>query len=131
MHHPQIYDLVSIIEDFFLLNDSNYRSQIEPQIYKKMRKARYDDQSDEPVDFKGLKIIRELNNGRMEINIFGWWNDNDSMDIQYFEKGKENPLKTIEILNEGNNSFNIESVRLSIRDIVILDRETKCLVDSI
>ena len=127
MHHPQIYDLISIIEDFFLLNDSNYRSQIEPQIYTKTRHNGHTEQ-DEFLDFKGFKIIRELSNGRIEINIFGWSQDNDSMDIQYFSEGEEKPLKTIEIINDYNNTFNIESVRLSIRDIVILDRGNKCLV---
>ena len=128
MHHPQIYDLISTIEDFFLLNDSNYRSQIEPQIYTKMRHDSYSEE-DKYVDFKGFKIIRELNNGRIEINIFGWSKDNDSLDIQYFPKGQEKPLKTIEVLSEYNDSFDIESTRLSIRDIVILDRENKCLVE--
>ena len=91
MHHPQVYDIISTIEDFFLLTDSSYRCQIEPRIYSKSQNLN----EEEPkfADYKGLRIIRQLNNGRIEINIFGYWDDNDSMDLQYFCEGENEPSK--------------------------------------
>jgi hypothetical protein len=120
MHHPQIYDIVSYVEDFFLLNDSNYGSQIEPRIYSL---AKTDDEEPELADFKGLRIIRKLNNGRIEINIFGYWDDNDSMDLQYFCDGDSQPKKVIKFDNRYNKCFNVELTRVAIREIITLDRQ--------
>ncbi len=121
MHHPQIYDIVSYIEDFFLLNDSNYRSQIEPRIYSKL--ANPSDEEQKLADYKGLRIIRQLNNGRIEINIFGYWDDNDSMDLQYFHNGEDLPKKVIEFDSRYNKGFNLELTRVAIREIITLDRQ--------
>jgi hypothetical protein len=122
MHHPEIYDLLSTVEDFFLLNDSNYRCQIEPQVYSRLRTLQYEE---EPtlVNFKGFRIVRELNSGKIEINIFGYCKDNDSMDIQYFCHEEKQSIKVIEILSDYTNTFNLESVRAAIREIMILDRD--------
>jgi hypothetical protein len=119
MHHPEIYDILSIVEDYFILSDSEFRSKIEPVIYSKPYNRSQPDE-----DFrerKGLKIIRQLNQGRIEINIFGIHKDNDCMDVQYF--ADEQPSQPIETIDTSGFAYNIESARAAIRKIVILDRD--------
>jgi hypothetical protein len=131
MHHPQIYDTISILEDFFLLTDTKFRCEIEPVIYSKtISKEVTRAEEDTPAqDYKGFRIIRPLNNGRVEINIFGYSRDNDSMDVQYFYSDDREPTKTIQLLAMYNDAYNIETVKAAIREVIILDRESAKLVD--
>ncbi len=122
MHHPQIYDIISIIEDYFLLTDITFRCQIEPFIYTKTFGEVSED--NQPKECQGLKIIRQLNNGRIEVNIFGYFDDNDSMDFHYFHNDHASPKKVIEIINQYKNSYRTESAKAAIREIMILDRES-------
>ena len=131
MHHPQIYDTISIIEDFFLLTDTQFRCQIEPVIYSRsISKSLTGRSEDTPIaDYKGFKLVRSLNNGRIEINIFGFFNDNDSMDFRYFKNNEKQPIKLIEILNMNKDGYNIEQVKAAVREIMILDRESAKFAD--
>jgi hypothetical protein len=119
MHHPDIYDILAIIEDYFLLTGSEFKCKIEPVIYSKPY-----DRSNPTEDFrerKGLKISRQLNHGRIEVNIFGIGKDYDCMDCQYFA---ENQLLTpIEIIDNSHANYNTETIRAAIRKIIILDRD--------
>jgi hypothetical protein len=119
MHHPDIYDILSIIEDYFIMTDSEFRCKIEPVIYSKPYNR---DQPDEDFrERKGLKISRQLNNGRIEINIFGLGKDYDCMDCQYFVEGQLTP---IEIIDNSAVNYDIETTRAAIRKIIILDRDS-------
>jgi hypothetical protein len=124
MHHPEIYDIISIIEDYFLLSDTKFRCQIEQLVcVKQFGKL---SENNQPQECKGLKIIRQLNNGRIEINIFGHRKDNDSMDCQYFLNGRDTPEKVSEIIFEYDGKggeYNTATTRDWIREIMILDRE--------
>jgi hypothetical protein len=121
MHHPDIYDVIATVEDYFILTDSEFKCKIEHAIYSRPYNG---DKPDEDFrERKGLKIIRQLNQGRIEINIFGIHKDYDCMDFQYFADDK--PLIPIEIIDTSGVAYNIETVRAAIRKIVILDRDRK------
>jgi hypothetical protein len=125
MHHPDIYDILSIIEDYFVLTDSEFRCKIEPVIYSKPYNR---DKPDEDFrERKGLKISRQLNHGRIEINIFGIGKDYDCMDCQYFAEGQLTP---IEIIDNSAVVYNIETTRAAIRKIIILDRDSSIKTES-
>jgi hypothetical protein len=126
MHHPDIYDILSIIEDYFIMTDSEFRCKIEPVIYSKPCDR---DKPDEDLrERKGLKISRQLNNGRIEINIFGLGKDYDCMDCQYFTEGQLTP---IEIIDNSAVNYNIETTRAAIRKIIILDRDSSIKTESL
>jgi hypothetical protein len=120
MHHPDIYDIVALIEDYFLLCDSNFRCEVEPLTCVKQ----FGELSDhnQPQEVKGIKIIRKINNGRIEINIFGYSEDNDSMDLQYFPSNSDEPDKVIEFINQYSNSYQWQSSKIedAVREIMIL-----------
>jgi hypothetical protein len=122
MHHPEIYDTISIIEDYFLLTDTKFRCQVEPLTCSKIFGEPSEDNP--PKECKGLKIIRQLNFGRIEVNIFGYYDDNDSMDFQYFSNGQDIPKKIIELINQYKGGYKTESTKSAIREIMILDRES-------
>jgi hypothetical protein len=122
MHHPEIYDIISIIEDYFLLSDAKFRCQIEPFVCVKQFGKLSD--SNQPRECKGIKIIRQLNNGRIEVNIFGCRKDNDSMSCQYFLNDRDKPEKEIEMIYECYHIYySTVATRDWIREIMILDRE--------
>jgi len=123
MHHPDIYDLLSIVEDYFILTDSEFRCKIEPVIYSKP--YNHDNPDEDLRERKGLKIIRQLNQGRIEINIFGIHKDNDCMDFQYF--ADEQPTISLETIDTSGVGYNIESARAAFRKIVIFDRDRTIL----
>ncbi len=120
MHHPEIYDIISIIEDYFLLSDAKFRCQIEPFVCVKQFGKLSD--SNQLRECKGIKIIRQLNHGIIEVNIFGYSKDNDSMDCQYFLNGRDKPEKVIEMVSQNNDQYQTENARAWIREIIILDR---------
>jgi hypothetical protein len=127
MHHPDIYDILAIIEDYFLLTGSEFKCKIEPVIYSKP----YDrDKPNEDLrERKGLKISRQLNHGRIEINIFGIGKDYDSMDCQYFVDSQ--PLTPIEIIDNSAVNYDVELTRVTIRKIIILDRDVNIKAESL
>jgi hypothetical protein len=127
MHHPDIYDILAIIEDYFLLTGSEFKCKIEPVIYSKP----YDrDKPNEDLrERKGLKISRQLNHGRIEVNIFGIGKDYDCMDCQYFADGQS--LAPIEIIDNSAVNYSVELARAAIRKIIILDRDINIKTESL
>jgi hypothetical protein len=126
MHHPDIYDILAIVEDYFLLTGSEFKCKIEPVIYSKPY-----DRSNPTEDFrerKGLKISRQLNHGRIEINIFGIGKDYDCMDCQYFADSQS--LTPIEIIDNSAVNYSVEVARAAIRKIITLDRDINIKAES-
>jgi hypothetical protein len=121
MHHPEIHDIICTAEDYFLLCDSSSGFRIEPLIYVK----RFGElsESNQPQKCQGIKISCQLNNGRMEINIFGRDRDDDLMDLQYFSNNNDAPIKVIEFNYWYNKKNQMSNIRAKIRDIMILDRD--------
>ncbi len=126
MHHPDIYDILAIIEDYFIMTDSEFRCKIEPVIYSKPYDR--DKPGEDLRERRGLKISRQLNNGRIEINIFGLGKDYDCMDCQYFVDDRL--LAPIEIIDNSAFGYNVETTRAAIRKIIILDRDNRIKTES-
>jgi hypothetical protein len=127
MHHPDIYDILAIIEDYFLLTSSEFKCKIEPVIYSKPDDR--DKPNEDLRERKGLKISRQLNHGRIEINIFGIGKDSDCMDCQYFT---ENQLLTpMKIIDNSYTNYNTEAIRAAIRKIITLDRDVNIKAESL
>jgi hypothetical protein len=118
MHHPEIYDIISIIEDYYILTDTKFRCQIEPFVCERV----FSENSD-PIQAKGFKIVRQLNHGRIEVTVFGCSKDNDSMSYQYFAENSDRPAKVIEDVNSYNSGYSTDKSGAAIREIVLLDRE--------
>lgn len=121
MHHPDIYDLISIIEDYFIFTDTKFRCQIEPVFCNEPYHT--NDPNRGFRDYKGLKIIRQLNHGRIEINIVAIDKDSDLADFHYFPD--ENPAQALQIIESENMKYNSDTARTTIRKIVIFDRDRK------
>jgi hypothetical protein len=123
MHHPDIYDILSIIEDYFILTDTEFRCQIRPVIftepYHNVDKEHYSGKK----AYKGLKITRQLARGRIEVYIVGYGKDSDLAKFQYFTDA--NPSQPLESIEAENTGYNTEAFRDIIRKIVILDRDSK------
>jgi hypothetical protein len=124
MHHPDIYNIIAIIEDYFLLCDSEFRCQVESLICVKQFGEL--SECNQPRKCKGIKIVRQIANGRIEVNIFGYQEDNDSMDFQYFSSDTHKPSKVIEFMTEYCNSgqFSASKIEDAVREIMILDRSS-------
>lgn len=122
MHHPEIYDLISIIEDFFIFTDTKFRCQIEP-IFCNEPYHTNDTTCASSLGYKGLKVIRQLNHGRIEISIVGFDKDSDLADFYYFPD--ENPLQALQIIESENTKYNSDTARTTIRKLVIFDRDRK------
>ncbi|WP_309735773.1 hypothetical protein [Chamaesiphon sp. OTE_75_metabat_556] len=118
MHHPEIYDIISIIEDYYILTDTKFRCQIEPFVCERV----FSENSD-PIQAKGFKIVRQLNNGRIEVAVFGCFGDNDSVSYQYFAENSERPDMVLEVVNQHTGGYSTIDSRAAIREIVLLDRE--------
>lgn len=75
MHHPDIHDILLIIKDYSILTSSNLKFQINPTIYTKPSDR--NKPNEDVREHHGLKIIHQLNQGRIEINITGFCDDYD------------------------------------------------------
>jgi hypothetical protein len=106
MHHPEISNIVRILDDYFLLSFPDSSSTIKG---KKLDWGSED----------SIVISRELTNGRLEIHIKGENQDDDDLDIVYYQKESENLFdKRLQI---SCDDFSLDTVRKSLRDIVIYD----------
>ncbi len=123
MHHPDIYDIVSIIEDYFILTDTRFRCQIESVIFTEPYHITDKEHYSGKKAYKGLKITRQLAHGRIEINIVGYEKDSDLAKFHYF--ADVNPLQPLELIESENTKYNTEAFRDIIRKIIILDRNSK------
>jgi hypothetical protein len=109
MHHPDICNVVRIIDDYFLIAFPDSSSTIKG---KKLDWGSED----------SLVISRELRNGRLEIQIDGEDKDDDSINVVYYQQGSTNVFdKKLEI---GSDDFTLTKLRKAIRELVIYDATT-------
>jgi hypothetical protein len=109
MHHPDICNVVRIIDDYFLIAFPDSSSTIKG---KKLDWGSED----------SLVISRELRNGRLDIQIDGEDKDDDSINVVYYQQGSTNVYdKKLEI---GSDDFTLTKLRKAIRELVIYDATT-------
>jgi hypothetical protein len=111
MHHPDICNIILIIEDYFMLvDDKQSQCQIESII----------DTDDEDNQNLGVKISRKLLNGYLYIDIMGEDRDSDQIKFNYLQDlTANNYLKSIEI---ECSDYSSDTVRAAVRAILILDK---------
>jgi hypothetical protein len=111
MHHPDICNIMLIIEDYFMLvDDKDSRCQIKSIV----------DQIDEDNCLLGIQITRKLLNGYMCIDIIGEGRDDDTVTFNYLKDfNSSNYIESIEI---ECSDYSSEAVRTSVRNILKLDK---------
>jgi hypothetical protein len=111
MHHPDICNILLIVEDYFLLIDDNdSTSYIKPII----------DNSEDDNPTLGIKISRKLLNGYLHILIWGENRDSDKVIFSYSSELKISQyLESIEI---ECSDYSTDRARNAIRDILKLDK---------
>ena len=106
MHHPEIANIVRILDDYFLISAPNTSSSI------KGIKASWGNEDT-------VAISRQLTNGKLEIQIKGEDEDDNDIDIFYYsQEGEDQFQKRLQI---SNDDFSLQNIRKAIRDIVIYD----------
>lgn len=109
MHHPDICDILLIIDDYFLLLDSaDEKSKIEPIIYE----------SDEDDSKRGVRISRKLLSGYLQADIWEMDKDDDTVVFRYADGYCDN-VHSIEI---ENCDYSTEEARGAIRTILKMDK---------
>jgi hypothetical protein len=112
MHHPDIFNILSIIEDYFLLLDDNKSIfQIEPISFD----------PDQDRSTLGIRITRQLFNGYFKAEIIGRGKDDNTVTFKYSEDTTDDNL--IEINKIDFSDYSTEEIRTSVRNILILDKE--------
>jgi hypothetical protein len=112
MHHPDISNILKTLDDYFLISHPNSLATI------KGTKLDWGNED-------SLVIGRDLTNGRLEIHIKGDDEDDDSLQVLYYQTGsKELWDKRLEL---PCSDFNIETVRKAIRELVIYDANPPAL----
>jgi hypothetical protein len=112
MHHPDICNIMLIIEDYFLLvDDKDSRCEIKSIV----------NAVDEDNYTLGLRISRKLLNGYMFIYICGEDEDDNSVTFNYL-KDLTNPDRCSEAINIECSDYSSESIRTTVRNILILDK---------
>ena len=113
MHHPDICNIMLIIEDYFLLvDDKDSRCQIQSVV----------NAIDEDNYTLGIKISRKLLNGYMFVDICGEGKDDDTVTFNYLKEiNDSNYLESIEI---ECSDYCAEAVRTTVRNILILDKKS-------
>jgi hypothetical protein len=111
MHHPDICNIMLIIEDYFLLvDDKDSRCQIQSIV----------NAIDEDNYTLGIRISRKLLNGYISIDIFGEGKDDDTVTFNYLKDMNDSTyLKSIEI---ECSDYCAEAVRTNVRNILIIDK---------
>jgi hypothetical protein len=114
MHHPDICNIMLIIEDYFMLvDDKDSRCEIKSIV----------EEIDEDNCILGIQITRKLLNGYMSIDILGQGQDDDTVTFNYLKDlNSSNCLQSIEI---ECCDYSAEAVRTSVRDILRLDKTSK------
>jgi hypothetical protein len=112
MHHPEICQIMLVIEDYFLLVDNNDPTyQIEPVTNK----------VGDSINSIGIVIKRKLLNGYVYIEIKGDNRDDNTVKISYSLTDNNNEyLKSIGINSYG---YTIDQIRDAMRTIFILDKD--------
>jgi hypothetical protein len=114
MHHPDICNIMLIIEDYFMLvDDKDSRCQIKSVV----------DETDEDNLIFGIQITRKLLNGYISIDICGEGQDDDTVTFNYLKDiNSSNYLESIEI---ECSDYSAEAIRTTVRSILKLDKTSK------
>jgi hypothetical protein len=116
MHHPDLYQVLLTIDDYFLLknNTSNYKIEA---IIEQNQKEQY--------IRRGLGIKCDLNNGYIYISIIGQESgageEDNTLTCQYFIR--QNSLELIKKIEVKHSDYSIENARYAIREIMKMDKE--------
>jgi hypothetical protein len=111
MHHPDVCNILLVIQDYFLLLDNNdSKCQLEPII----------DDSDDDNRVFGIKISRKLVNGYIHALIFGEDRDSDRVIFHYSsDLNSDRYLESIEI---ECSDYSTDTVRDAVRTLLKLDK---------
>jgi hypothetical protein len=111
MHHPDICNIMLIIDDYFILVDnSNPNYSIKSLVNASQSGCR----------ILGVNIYRELLNGYIHADIFGEGKDDDTITFKYYSKANaDKPTKCIAI---NDNTFSDYAIRDAVRTILKLDK---------
>jgi hypothetical protein len=113
MHHPDISNILKTLDDYFLI--------AQPDSLATIKGTKLDWGNED-----SLVISRTLTNGRLEIHIKGEEEDDDSLQVLYYQNGSTEIWdKRLEL---ACSDFNIETVRKAIRELVIYDAHPPALV---
>jgi hypothetical protein len=110
MNHLDIAKIVQVIDDYFLLFDSESTTSVKAQ-----KKS--------PGSINGLIISRKLRNGYVEVIIGPYWAEDEAITVYYHKTGSK-------IDDDGRESitsedFSSESITNAIRQIILYDCEVK------
>jgi hypothetical protein len=106
MHHPDISNILKTLDDYFLISL--------PDSLATIKGTKLDCGHE-----NSLVIGRDLRNGRLEIHIKGDEEDDDSLDVLYYQTGSTEVWD--KRLQLPCSDFEIETVRKAIRELVIYD----------
>ena len=106
MNHPEISKIVKILDDYFLISLPNSSSTI------KGKKSEWGNEH-------SVFISRDLKNGKLEIEIKGEDNDDNDINITYYQQGSSKRWDNkVEIRSD---EFTLEAVQAGIRATVLYD----------
>jgi hypothetical protein len=112
MHHPDICDIILIIDDYFLLSAAiNAKCQVEAIV----------DDSDEHEPKRGIRISRKLYVGYIQADIWEMNEDDDTVTFSYCRETDSG--KWIDSTEIESCDYSEESVRSVVRKIIKKDKE--------
>lgn len=113
MHHPDICNIIMIIEDYFMLTtDKDSKYQVEP----------IEDTDEDNYPTLGIKISRKLSNGYMYVEIRGEGEDDDTVTFNYLQDlSSDRYLESIEI---ECSDYSSDAVRKAVKNILALDKKS-------
>lgn len=117
MHHPDICDILLIIQDFMLIADDRSNCEIIPS------PCQHTGRQGNIVRVRQIHVRRKLSSGWLEFLIHGLDKDSDLITLEYLTSLEPRTcIKTIEI---DSNKYFIGLVQDAIREIIILDKQPK------
>ncbi len=116
MHHPDICNIMLIIDDYFLLLDNDKPAyQLEPVF----------NNSNPNIPVFGIKIKRQLLNGCIHAEIYGQDEDDNTLALRYYlDESNNKPKKSITIENK---MFYDKALRDAVRTILTLDKNPQLI----
>ena len=110
MHHPAFCNIVSTINDYFMLVDDNSKCEIEEYI----------DESNEYEPQYGVVIKRKLSKGWINVVVIGAGEDDDTVEFNYVADSQSE--KVIDSILIEDNDYSREAIRDAIRCILRQDK---------
>jgi hypothetical protein len=111
MHHPDICDILLIIQDYFILStDTSSTCQIQAIV----------DDSDEHEPKRGIKISRTLLNGYLHATIWELNRDNDT--VTFFYAKDLSSVEYLESIEVECRDYSHDTVRAAVRNILTFDK---------